>query len=454
MLNISNNSIAKDLDLTKYKSGKNIFTIEYYKKFRKFLLIFSCFLFVVLLLPWTQNISSKGKVTTLRPNQRPQTLQSQIPGRIEEWYVREGDFVKKGDTILRISEVKSDYFDEKLASRTQDQLNVKTQSVGAYKNKATALEKQINALKNERVLKLKQARNKLEQAKLKVQSDSIDLEAVKVKSEIAKIQFDRAVNLQKEGLKAVKDVEEKRNKFQEASAKLISQRNKYLVSQNNVINAELNISTLEATYADKIAKGQSNLFTAQSSLFDTEAQVSKLETNVANYTKRTSLLYIKAPQDGYINKAIKGGIGETFKAGEKLVGIMPANYELAVEMFVRPIDLPLVHIGEDVRVQFDGWPAIVFSGWPNVSYGTYGAKVVAIENFISDNGMFRILLEPNKDTEPWPDAIRVGSGAKTIALLDNVPIWYEMWRQINSFPPNFYQPIENKELPKNKIKIK
>ncbi len=452
MLNISKNSISNDIDITKYKSGRHIFSIEYHKKFKKFLLAFSIILVIILFLPWTQNISSKGNVTTLRPNQRPQTLQSQIPGRIEQWYVQEGDFVKQGDTILRISEVKSEYFDNQLARRTQDQLNIKTQSIDAYKNKVIALENQIKALQNERVLKLEQAKNKLTQAYLKVKSDSIDLEAVKTKQNIAEIQLNRAISLQKEGLKAVKDVEEKRAKFQEANAKLISQENKYLTSQNNVINTRLAISTLNATYQDKLSKARSSLFTAKSATLDTEVQVSKLETSVANYTKRSSLLYITAPQDGFINKAIKSGIGETFKEGEQLVGIMPANYELAVEMYVRPIDLPLVHIGEDVRVQFDGWPAIVFSGWPNLSYGTYGAKVVAIENFISDNGMYRVLLAPNKDAEPWPKAIRVGSGAKTIALLDNVRIWFEIWRQINSFPPNFYQPQNGKKVEKSKLK--
>ena len=445
MLNISNNSISKNIDLTSFKSGKNIFTKEYYKTFRKFLLAASIIMLIILFLPWTQNISSKGNVTTLQPNQRPQTLQSQIPGRIEEWFVREGDFVKKGDTILRISEIKSDYFDTRLTERTQEQLNVKSQSVDAYNNKVGALDRQINALQREKTLKLKQANNKLLQSRLQVKSDSIDLEAVKIKNTIAKTQFDRVINLQKEGLKAVKDVEEKRAKFQEAAAKLISQENKYLASQNKVINAQIELSTITAKYDDKIAKANSDLFTAKSAALDTKAQVSKLETNVANYSRRNSLLYITAPQDGFINKAIKSGIGETFKEGEQLVGIMPANYELAVEMFVRPIDLPLVHIDEDVRVQFDGWPAIVFSGWPNVSYGTYGAKVVAIENFISENGMYRVLLAPNPDDHPWPTAIRVGSGAKTIALLENVPIWFELWRQINSFPPNFYQPEGKKD---------
>ena len=144
-----------------------------------------------------------------------------------------------------------------------------------------------------------------------------------------------------------------------------------------------------------------------------------------------------------INKVLKGAIGETFKEGENLVRVMPAQYQQAVETYVRPLDLPLIHIGEKVRVQFDGWPAIVFNGWESVSYGTYGAKVVAIENYISDNGMYRVLLAPDANDHTWPTGIRVGSGAKTIALLNDVPIWYELWRQLNGFPPNFYTPKNN-----------
>lgn len=450
MLNITNNKVSEYIDLKSFKSGKDIFNKEYHKRFKKFLLVFSLLLLVIALLPWTQNISSTGVVTTLKPDQRPQTIQSQIPGRIEEWFVLEGDFVKKGDTIIRISEVKSEYFDERLAERTDNQLTAKTSSVEAYKNKVIALRSQISALQQERGLKLKQAKNKLLQSHLKVTTDSMDLEAIKIKADIGKIQYDRTILLQKEGLKAVKDVEEKRGKLQEANAKLISQQNKLLGSKNEVINAELAISTIGATYGDKLAKAHSDLYTAQSSGYDTEAQVSKLETSLANYTKRSSLLYITAPQDGFINKAIKAGIGESFKEGEQLVNIMPSNFELAVEMYVRPIDLPLIHKGENVRVQFDGWPSIVFSGWPNVSYGTYGAKIVAIENFISANGMYRVLLKPDPDDVAWPEAIRIGSGARSLALLNDVPIWFEFWRQINSFPPDYYQPSNNTGKSKDK----
>lgn len=442
MLNISNNKLNQKIDLLRYKSSQKVFHARHYKHFNRFLLAFSLFGIIVLFLPWTQTIAGKGFLTTRNPEHRPQTIQSPIPGRIEKWYVQEGDFVKKGDTILFISEIKNEYFDPNLIERTGNQIKSKSMAVTSYQGKVKALNSQVNALNRERQLKLEQARNKLLQANLKVQSDSIDLEAAKTNLNIAQRQFERVEKLEEEGLKAVTDVEEKRLKLQETQAKLVSQENKLLAAKNEILNATMEINRVQAEYTDKISKAQSDMFTAQSNQFDSEAQVTKLENEYTNYEIRSEMYYIRAPQSGYINRAIQAGIGETFKEGDKLVGIMPSEYSMAVETYVAPIDLPLIRIGEKVRIQFDGWPAIVFSGWPNVSYGTYGGKVIAIETFISSNGKYRLLLAPDPDDHPWPKDIRVGSGANTLALLEDVPIWYELWRQLNGFPPNYYQPVK------------
>lgn len=449
MLNISKYSLENTIDLEKFEAGKRALHKRHYRYFNRFLTGVSLVLFVILFLPWTQNVSGKGYVTTLMPEHRPQTIQSPIPGKIERWYVQEGDQVEKGDTILHISEVKGEYFDPLLMERTAEQLNAKTGSVDSYSGKIQALSAQIRALGEERVLKAQQAANKLRQAGLKVDSDSIDLEAVRGNLLIAQAQYERTLQLQQEGLKALPDVEEKRQKLQDAQAKLISQENKLLASRNELINAELEINRIGAEYGDKVSKAQSDLHTARSDQYDAAAQVSKLQNDYSNYSIRNQMYYVLAPQKGYINKALKGGLGETFKEGEKLVEIMPADFELAVETYVKPIDVPLLHDGERVRVQFDGWPAIVFNGWENLSYGTYGARIVAVDNFISDNGKYRVLLAPDPEDQPWPKAVRIGSGATTLALLEDVPIWYEIWRNLNGFPPDYYAPQNNSD---NKVK--
>lgn len=442
MLNISNQSISKSFNQSKFSALKHINEMSSSKVFIRLLGVTFGIILIFMFLPWTQNIRANGEVTTLKPSQRPQTIHSIIGGRIEKWYVQEGDFVHKGDTILFISEIKDEYFDPKLLGRTEDQLKSKEFAVKSYMEKVNALDNRINALSQTGKLKLEQTKNKLKQAKLKILSDSIDYKAAAINAKIAEDQYDRMQKLYDDGLKSLTDLENRKNKMQEAQSKMISSENKLLTTRNELINAEVELTSIQAQYRDDIAKAESDKYTALSNMYDAEAVLTKLQNQYSNYSFRSGLYHIKAPQDGYITKAIQVGLGETIKEGSSIVSIMPSNYSLAVALYVNPIDLPLVEKGQEVRIQFDGWPAIVFSGWPNTSYGTYGGKVFAIDNFISDNGKFRVLVEPDTSQYPWPNALRVGGGTNNMMLLKEVPIWYELWRQLNGFPPDFYKKSE------------
>jgi len=448
MLNISPNSVAKKIGQKEYNSFKIIDNRPKMRMSAK--LLFYLFLPVVILMfmPWTQNIRALGNVTALKPEQRPQTIHTVIAGKIEKWFVQEGQFVSKGDTILFISEVKDEYFDPNLLSRTDEQLKAKELSVQSYMEKVKANDNQIAALTETLKLKLEQAKNKLQQAVLYVKSDSMDLVAAKTNLDIANEQFNRMKELYAKGLKSLTELENRKLKLQETQAKIISQENKLLTSRNQLINAKIELETINAEFRDKISKSESEKFSAMSNMYDAEAVVTKLQNQYMNYMVRTGMYFITAPQDGYITKAIKTGIGETIKEGSEIVSIMPANIDLAVEIYVAPIDVPLLAKGSNVRVQFDGWPAIVFSGWPSISYGTYGGKVIAIDNFISENGKYRILVVPDKNDHPWPKELRVGGGVNSMMLLKDVPVWYEIWRNINGFPPEYYKNTENKSTKK------
>lgn len=438
MLNISDNNPVQMESGAGYETIRVLNNRPHYKILNRIIWLICLLNFIGLFLPWTQNIRGTGAVTTLKPDQRPQTIHSAIAGRVEKWFVKEGDFVKKGDTIAFISEIKEEYFDPNLVGNTKQQVNSKKMALESYDDKVIALESQMESLAKELSLKLEQGLNKIEQASLKVKSDSMDLAAVNTQLIIAQTQFNRAESLNRDGLKPLSDLEEKRLKLQESQAKIITQQNKLLASKNELINSRLEINRFKAEYSEKISKANSDKYTAISSLYDTEAQVTKLENQYVNYSIRNGLYHIRAPQSGIINKTLLSGIGETIKEGTPLVSIMPAQYDIAVETYVDPIDLPLIKRNSRIRVWFDGWPTIVFSGWPGMSYGTFGGNVVAIENFISPNGKYRILVSPDKDEEPWPKELSIGAGAQTIALLENVPIWYEIWRNLNGFPPNYY----------------
>jgi hypothetical protein len=119
-----------------------------------------------------------------------------------------------------------------------------------------------------------------------------------------------------------------------------------------------------------------------------------------------------------------------------------------VELFVKPVDLPLIANGQKVRFLFDGFPAIVFSGWPSACYGTFTGTVVAVETSVSDNGLFRLLVTESEGEKVWPMELRMGTGAAGFALLKDVPLWYELWRNINGFPPDYYKPGNKPETSK------
>jgi multidrug resistance efflux pump len=395
-------------------------------------------LVVLLFLPWTQNIKAKGTITSLYQEQRPQDINSPIPGKIMKWWVKEGDFVKKGDTILQISEIKEDYLDPNLVGRTQQQVEAKKGTITYYQGKIATVGSQIESLNKAKKLKIEQLNNKLRQLDNKLTGERAELQATNNEFTLAKDQYDRQQKMFDEGLVSQTQLQQRNVSFQNALAKKIMVENKLAQTLQEVTNVKIEQNSVEQEYAEKISKAEGDRFQSMSQIATGQGEVAKLENQVSNYTIRNGMYIILAPQDGQIVQAKKSGIGEILKDGERIVVIVPTRVNYAVEMFVRPVDLPLINVGQKVRFMFDGFPAIIFSGWPNSSYGTFGGKIVAFENNISSNGMFRVLVAEDTTDKKWPTQIKIGSGASGISLLKDVPIWYELWRNINGFPPDYY----------------
>lgn len=450
MLNISHNSILNRVDTSMLNCLKRNELPRANRMFAIWIIVFIVFTIIVFFLPWTQNIQMKGKVTTLLPGQRPQDINSAIAGRIEKWYVREGELVEAGDTIAFLSEVKSDYFDPELVERTAKQVEAKSGAIENYDQKAKAIEDQIAAMRKELEFKKEQLENKIQQTEFKQKSQEAALEQAKVDQEIAAFQYRRTDTLFQKGIKSLSDLEAKRLKMQETNAKLVNVDNKLKESINDVLNAKISLENIENEYNNKIAKAQSTRFSTLSTRYDAEGSLQKLKNQYENYRQRNDLYYIISPQSGYITKTIKSGIGEIIKEGDKIVTIVPYERELAVELYVRPMDLPLVEMGHEVRLVFDGWQAFIISGWSDFSFGTYSGEVVALDNIPNDNNMYRIMVRSNNDEQPFPELLRVGAGVQGIMLLKDVPVWYEVWRQLNGFPADFYQD----DLMKNDSKFK
>lgn len=398
---------------------------------------------VVLFLPWTQNIRARGSVTTLSQEQRPQELNTIIAGRIVKWYIREGDYVNAGDTIAQLAEVKDNYLDPELLSRTREQINAQSATIASYSRKVDANTAQMDAILQSGILKQEQLENKLQQLNLKVISDSMEMIAARNDFKIAEEQYRRQQIMRDSGLASLVQVEQRLAGYQNAMAKKVSAEIKLTNTKTDITNTRLELSQVMQDFAEKRYKAEADRAAAQSAMASGQGELAKLTNQYANYSIRAGQYYLLAPQSGQIVNATKAGINEMVKEGEKLVEIVPAQPDYAVELFVRPLDLPLLSKGQQVRFMFDGFPAIVFSGWPEASYGTFGGRIVAIESSVNANGKFRVLVSEDPADRPWPKALKIGTGASSIALLQDVPVWYELWRNINGFPPDYYQPKGN-----------
>ena len=258
MLNISDNTVNQEVELSRFNSFKQTVLSNANRMFTRWLLFTLFLVLIFLFLPWTQNVQSKGKVTTLQPGQRPQTIQSTIAGRIEKWYVREGYLVKAGDTIVYLSEIKAEYFDPDLVPRTNQQVVAKEGAISSYGDKVTALEQQIVAMKSELEFKQKQLRNKISQTEFKLDSEEADYAQAVVQDSIAQRQYARSQELFDKGIDSRTKLEDKQSKLQETAAKVISAQNKVQEARNELDNAKLALSTVQYEYNQKIAKATSN----------------------------------------------------------------------------------------------------------------------------------------------------------------------------------------------------
>jgi multidrug efflux pump subunit AcrA (membrane-fusion protein) len=366
-------------------------------------------------------------------------LNSIIPGRILKWWVKEGDFVKKGDTIVQLADVKDDYLDPQLMQRTNEQVDAKQQKMVFYQQKISATESQIVAMENARELKLNSLNNKMEQIRRKMLSDSAEIISAEVDYQVAVQQLSRAKEMYARGIITLVEFEKRSQQFNKALAVLTEKQQKFQNSKQDVIICSIEMNSTRQDAADKIFKARGEIASAQSEIASTSGDLSKNRNQLSNYEIRGSQRWLIAPQNGQLVKAKKSGINEMVKEGDMIAEIVPTTFNYAAELFISPMDLVLMNKGQRVTLIFDGFPAMVFSGWPAASYGIFVGEVAAVETNLSENGKFRVLVTQNSTERQWPSELKIGTGVQGFALLKNVSIWYELWRQINGFPPEYYK---------------
>lgn len=397
-----------------------------------FLTVITCLVFV----PWQQSVHGIGTVTIFSPMNRPQHVSAQIDGLLQEWYVMEGDWVKKGDLLIEVTELNPSFLDKEQIHRLKEQRTAVEAEKKAVESGLTAMKKQIKLLNQV-------ANSIIPSLELKIQQAVEGLEAAKQKLVTAQLNLDRRLDLFAKGLKSSRDKELAELDFVNAQAAVEIAERETQVARYEQIKSEAEINAKIQDSHIKLAKSEETFANVQGELL-------KLDIKIAGLENRLEQRKIRSPVDGTVVRIFKLGRGVTVKAGEELTMIFPTTHDQAVELYVSDLNAPLISVGRPVRLQFSGWPAMQFSGWPSVAVGTFAGRVAFIDSVAIEGNRYRVMIKPDwelinsgKDV-PWPQYpyLRQGAQAKGWIMLDTVSLGFELWRQFNAFPPVLKQEQE------------
>ena len=399
--------------------------------------------FVLAFVPWQQTVQGRGTVIAYSPVERSQVLTARIPGQVRKWHVVEGSVVKKGDPVVDLEDN-----DPELGPRLLAQLEFLRGRLASGKQEVDELRAAAEASEAARESAVNAAKANLESSRQSVEVAEHVLSNAQFSKNFEQTRFDMIDKLHSSGsLGAIESKlsrEEAKLRIDRASidrqrsaAELERAKAAYATQQAQVLQTD-------AAGLSAIAVARSNLRKGEQALFSTEREVQDLENRVERFKAR----HVVAPCDGVVFRvhANVGGGGQYLKEGDELCTIIPDTKDRVVELTLDGRDAPLVlayaHRKGSLplaRLQFQGWPAILFSGFPDVSIGTFGGKVRQVDQASGPTGDFRILIEPDHHVpgDEWPDSkfLRQGNQVVGWVFLNRVPLGYEIWRRLNGFPP-------------------
>jgi multidrug resistance efflux pump len=402
----------------------------------------------LMLLPWQQTARGAGRVLAFQPGYRPQQITAPVDGIVADIppHLFEGSRVRRGDRLLTLQPVAADL---------EAQLD---QSVVDLRARLASTE-QMASVYRDNVLTLKDAqgyaRDAAEQmvaaAEARLRQTEAEIPGHEAKLDQLQRNYQRQRSLYEQGIKPLREIEILQQQVALAQAELNSARQA--------------VQSLEREVKNRRAEGNQRLSEAQARVEAAEAQhqrvladASSIRKDIIDMEVRRSALdriHVNAPRDGVIHRLPMVEGGQMVKTGDYLLTLVPDTDDLAVELNVTGMDLPLVRVGQHVRVQFEGWPALQFSGWPQISVGTFSGEIAVIDPTDDGTGMFRILVRPEADSD-WPDErwLRQGLRANGWVMMGTVPLGYEVWRQLNGFPPTIDPHLDGKDVSSNGKKSK
>jgi len=380
------------------------------------------------IVPWQQNLPGAGRVVAYAPLERQQTIDTPVEGRVLRWHVVEGTHVKAGALVAEITDNDPELLDR--LNRERDALLMRLRAI---EDRERSLGERIGGLDGSRRNALDGAVSRIGMADERVRQSERALEAAEATLTAARLNVNRQKQLSGRGLTSVRSVELATMDHDRAVAELERARAALQASRAEKKAIEADREKVQTDFEASINDAKASRASALSEIAGVRGSLQQMDMRVA----RQSTQRVLAPRDGTVLRLMAQPGSELLKAGDPLAMFVPDTAESVVELWVNGNDMPLIAVGNTVRLQFEGWPAVQWVGWPSVAVGTFGGKVLLVDATDNGAGRFRILVGPDANDEPWPSRRWLRQGVRTNGwvMLNVVPLGYELWRQFNGFPP-------------------
>ena len=403
---------------------------------------------LALFVPWRQSVVGEGQIIVFSPMDRPQTIEAQIHARLLQWYVRDGQTVRRGELIAELTDLDPRFLDRNQLQRLVDQKQALISKRESAKARVASLSSESDDVTDSRAAAVPAAEERISQARdrLYAAQQSVDVAEQNVRT--TQWQLDRVNALYEKGLRSQRDQQVASLDNVRAKTELQRAQSAYDVVKKDADIAGFDYKRVSADTKATINGIKASRADANQVIASTSADIDRLEIDIQNLAQRIQQRAVRAPCAGRVVRLNRVGAGETVTEGTVLATIAPGTEDRAAAILIRDYDAPLVSVGDPVRLAISGWPSLQFVGWPSVAVGTFAGRVAVIDATDDGHHFYRAIVTPDtkaiaaKKEEPWPSTkyLRPGAKATGWVLLKDVPLWYEIWRQFNGFQPTVPAP--------------
>lgn len=396
---------------------------------------------LLMFVPWTQTINVTGQLSAYSPYERPQDIEAQIQARLKKWHVFEGVRVKQGELILELEDIDPNFMAPELLSLLDQQKVALEMQRKAALDRAVQLEKRIGEMENLVKAAVPSAEARVRESENRVRAAEQRIIAAKVAYDTAELNVDRHRQLSTQGLVSQRELELTIQAAIGSKAELKAAEAQLREAQQNMKGLSFGKDQVSADVIQQLLHAEAMRAEALALAATAADQLASISLRLSNATQRRIYSRIVAPIEGTVVKMAQVGAGETVKPGEKLVRISPTSADKAAELVAEGLDAPLLNPGRKVRLLFYGIPAIPLPAWPELMTGTFGGLIKVVDQVDDGKGNFRFWVVPDPEDRPWPEQSHIRQGTKVMGwvILNRVPLWYELWRRFNLFPPDYQE---------------